>query len=302
MNPSDVIESYVVDVMRRVGVRDRNDIGLELRGLLTELLADKADAAERPADDEMVLAILRSFGTPAEVAARYDPSGMVIIPAAQTRPFVILSIAGVAFQWALTLPAVFKGMSLAGWWLSWGLGSLWWPGFLVMIALVTTLVRQNLLSPEPWRPRSVDPERVNRKALGFGLLCMAFGAAIMILLPWSTAQLRDPMPAIFAFDPGFLHSRAAPVLLLWLASVTLLATVRHQGRWSSFTRRLDMICNLAWASLLSWWLAAGAIFRAKPTDDVTKACLCVILISIVLIIGYNLYRGRTRLRAPKVAR
>ena len=34
MNPNDVIESYVVDVVRRVPVKERNDIGVELRELL----------------------------------------------------------------------------------------------------------------------------------------------------------------------------------------------------------------------------------------------------------------------------
>lgn len=80
MNPNDVIEAYVLDVMRRVPGKDRNDIGLELRGLLAEMLAERARAEGRAADDAMVLALLRGFGTPAEIAARYRPAGTVIIP------------------------------------------------------------------------------------------------------------------------------------------------------------------------------------------------------------------------------
>ena len=38
MNPNDVIEAFVRDVMRRVPAKDRNDIGMELRGLLAEML------------------------------------------------------------------------------------------------------------------------------------------------------------------------------------------------------------------------------------------------------------------------
>ncbi len=75
MNPNDVIESYVVDVMRRVPAKDRNEVGLELRGLLTEMLDDHAQTAGRAADDAMVLGVLREFGTPAEIAARYRPPG-----------------------------------------------------------------------------------------------------------------------------------------------------------------------------------------------------------------------------------
>lgn len=89
MNPNDVIEAYVADVMRRVPGRERNDIGLELRDLLTEMLADRAGAAATPADDALVLAMLRGFGSPAEVAARYRPAGVIIIPAEQSRSFAL---------------------------------------------------------------------------------------------------------------------------------------------------------------------------------------------------------------------
>jgi hypothetical protein len=37
MNPNDVIEAFVRDVMRRVPAKDRNDIGMELRGLLADM-------------------------------------------------------------------------------------------------------------------------------------------------------------------------------------------------------------------------------------------------------------------------
>ena len=55
MNPSDVIESYVVDVLRRLPHRQRRDVGLELRSLLGEELEAKAREAGRPADEAMAL-------------------------------------------------------------------------------------------------------------------------------------------------------------------------------------------------------------------------------------------------------
>ena len=38
MNPNDVIESYVADVIRRVPMKERHDIGMELHALLGEML------------------------------------------------------------------------------------------------------------------------------------------------------------------------------------------------------------------------------------------------------------------------
>jgi len=134
MNPNDVIETYVVEVMRRIPRKERNDIGLELRALLGEMLAGRAADAGRAPDDAMVLAMLREFGTPAEVAARYTAPGLVIIPSEQTRSFTLATLLGVSLQWALSLPEVFDGRkSAAAWWLSWGLGALWWPGFMATV-------------------------------------------------------------------------------------------------------------------------------------------------------------------------
>lgn len=301
MNQNDVIEAYVVDVMRRVPRKDRNEIGLELRGLLTEMLAERAGNEGRTADDAMVLAMLRDFGTPAEIAARYRPPGVVIIPAEQTKSFALLSIGGVGLQWALTLPRVFEGQALSTWWFTWGLGSLWWPGFMAMIAILAMGLRQLGLFKPAWRPRIVDPERINRGALAFGLLWFAIGAAMMFCLPWIGSLMPDPLPQVFAFDPDFLGQRAWPVLLLWLGSFATLAAVLVKGRWSPGTRRLEIAFSMAFVALLTWWLGAGDIFQAKATNDGAKAAIGLVILIIVVDLAFKLYRQRTRIRMPKIA-
>lgn len=299
MNPNDVIETFVVDVMRRVPGKDCNDIGLELRGLLGDMLADRAVTTDRPADDAMTLAMLREFGTPAEVAARYRAPGNVIIPAEQTRRFALLSLTGIGLQWALTLPHVFQGQPVAAWWFSWGLGSLWWPGFLVMMALVAVGARELGLSRQGWRPRSIDTDRVNRGALALGVLWMVIGAAAVICLPWITRLLPDPLPRVFAFDTGFLHGRAWPVVLLWLDSILIRLMVLAKGRWTRRLRMMDLATNVIWIAMLLWWLVAGAIFQAPATDGGAKAGIGLVIVIVIADMAWKLYRQRVRVpKAP----
>ncbi|HET6587149.1 MAG TPA: hypothetical protein VFG67_05195 [Oleiagrimonas sp.] len=299
MNPNDVIETFVIDVIRRVPGKDRNDIGLELRGLLGDMLADRAATAGRPADDAMVLAMLREFGTPVEVAARYRSPGTVIIPAEQTRRFALLSLAGIGLQWALTLPRVFQGQPVATWWFSWGLGSLWWPGFLVMMALAAVGARELGLTRQKWRPSSVDTERVNRGALALGVLWMAIGAAAVICLPWITRLLPDPLPRIFTFDNDFLHGRAWPVVLLWLDSILIRLMVLTRGRWTQRLRMMDLATNVVWIALLLWWLAAGAIFQAAATDNGAKAGIGLVILMVAADLAWKLFRRRVHVpKAP----
>ncbi len=294
MNANDVIDAYVADVMRRLPRKDRREIGLELRGLLTEMLAERSVGAVPT--DAQVLEMLRSFGTPADVAARYRPPGLRIIPAEQSRSFAVMSLVGIALQWALTLPRVFQGQPLVAWWFSWGLGSLWWPGFLAMGALAAAWLRRAGMTRNTWRPRVVDPDRVNRGAMAFGLAGFAVGVAFMLALPWIVQVMPEPWPQRFAFAPDFLHGRAWPVLVLWLGNFALLAGVLSRGRWSATTRRLELGFDVTWLVVLGWWLAGGATFQTAAVDDGARAGLGLVMVFIVADLVLKLHRWRRRIR------
>ncbi|KGQ18190.1 putative membrane protein [Lysobacter dokdonensis DS-58] len=301
MNPNDTIESYVADVIRRVPLKERNDIGFELRALLSEMLDERAEAAGKPADDAMVLAMLREFGLPADIAARYRAPGFVIIPAEQTRQFAWLSLGGIALQWALTLPRVAEGQSLTAWWLSWGLGAFWWPGFMSMMALIAAWIRQWRTAAPAWSPRDVDSERVNRAAMAFGLVGVAIAVTMMIAMPWIVAQLPAPFPRIFAFDPDFLRTRAWPIVVLWLAHLALMGWVLAKGRWSRATHGIELAQTIAWIMVLGWLLTMDDIFIERATNDGAHFGLGLVLLIVVWSLAVSVHRMRPRLQAPNVA-
>ena len=299
MTPNDVIDAYVADVIRRVPGKHRDGIGLELRGLLAEMLDDRAQAQGRVPDDATVLAMLREFGTPAEIAARYRTPGLLLLPPEQTRGFAVLALVGIAVQWALSLPHVFDGsLSAGGWWLTLGLGAFWWPGFLAMGCLLAAWLRHRGLFQPKWRPRTVDPERINRSTMAFGLFWFAVGATLVACLPWLAKAMPGPLPQIFAFDPEFLRVRAWPVLPLWAGSFATLASVYVQGRWTPLTRKLEIGFSAAFLALLAWWLAAGPMFQAKATDDGARGAIALVIVFIAIDLVVRIRRRRTLPRAP----
>ena len=301
MNTQAVIESYVADVVRRLPSRDRAEISLELRGLLGEMLESRARDAGRPADDAMVLALLREFGAPTDVAARYRAPGTVIIPAEQTRAYVWTALVGVALQWGLSLPdVIFNGGSIGAWWMTSGLGALWWPGFLFVIAMIGAgLRRYGVLSPK-WQPRIVDPDRVHRGLLGFGLVWYVLGVGMMVALPWFVGQLPSHVASALAIDPQFLKQRAWPVLLLWAASFVVWLQVLRNGRWSQTQRRWEMGLSAGFVVLMAWWIVAGRIMQSNAADTTAKAAIGLVCVFVLFDIATKLYRQRGHLKGPRI--
>jgi hypothetical protein len=324
MQPNAIIESYVGDVVRRLPRRQRGDVGLELRSLLREELTGRAAELGRPADESMTMELLTTFGRPQDVADRYRPAGFNVIRPADAPRFAWVALGGVALQWAVTFPAVVIRPSggsgdwtarLTAWWVTWGLGSFWWPGFLISVTLIASLIQHrralttgradpdtNIGAGSTSIPHSVlDRDRINRPRLLLGIGFWALGAAVLISLPWLPTLAPDlPQPLLdaFALDPDFLRRRAPWVLVLWAASFGLEFAVLVAGRTGSPTRRISMAIGVCWLALLTWYLAAGPIFDAPATDGVVRLCLVGIMMVVVIDLVATIRRETVLTHAP----
>jgi hypothetical protein len=315
MNPIAVIETYVGEVVSHLPRKQRNDVAFELRALLNEELQGRVAGAGREADSDMVVDLLASFGRPSEVADRYRPSGFTIIRPADAPRFAWIALVGVALQWILTLVATFSAPAtgpgsdwlsrLGSWWLSWGLGSFWWPGILVTLSLLGAMINARRTEPAAWRPRvkALDRDRVSRPAVVTYIALGVVGASIVLALPsiasWGSG-LAGPVLDAFVFDSQFLAIRAPWVLLLWAASLAIGVTVLVHGRWSPLTRKFAVASDFAGLALMVWWIAGGPIFAASSTDDVTKLCLLLVCAFILADIVIALRRLLPRVHAPLV--
>ena len=167
MSPHEVIDAYVNDVAARLPRAKRNDVAMELNALLQEELQGKADESGRAADEAMALELVRAFGSPEKVADRYRTPSFTIIPPTGTNQFVALALGGLGLQWLVTLPPAWQHafipgrefVSIGAWWTSHGLGAFWWPGFMVVLAIIASWVREKRGAPEvsQWRPVARTP-------------------------------------------------------------------------------------------------------------------------------------------------
>lgn len=303
MTPTEMIAAYADDVARRLPAKQRNDVGFELRTLLEEQLRERAGDAGRLPDEAMALQMLREFGAPDEVAARYGGPGLVIVEPVYAGRFVKLAFGGLALQWLLTLPTVFVAedwlLALSRWWMSYGLGAFWWPGFLVISAIIAAWARRRWPVVNTWRPKIVDRDLVNRSltAMGAGLLLTV--VALMVVLPAiiASAMPRAALP-YFSFDQEFWTQRAPFILPLWAAHFVVLGFLIVRGRWTRNLRLAEVVINLLVCAVMIWWIAAGPIFATPTTDSTTKSIMGLVVAMIALDLGLKLRRWLGRVRPP----
>jgi len=314
MNPNALIETYVSDVVRYLPRAQRNDVAFELRSLLQEELEGRAAEVGREPDTSLVMGLLTGFGRPVEVADRYRPAGFTVIRPSEAPRFARVAIGGVLVQWILTLAATFSRPSdldwlslLGAWWLPWGLGAFWWPGLLVTLSLIAGFVHSRREAASEWVPaRDIvrDRDQVRRGVFVLYLALGVVGASIVCAVPslpiWGSG-LPAPLVTALTLDQVFLATRAPWAVVLWVASLTVGVVILVAGRWTRATRRVSAAFDLAWIALLTWWIAAGPIFTREYANEVTKGCLVLVLIVILVDLVIAVRRATRSIRTPRVA-
>ncbi len=306
MTPHAVVEAYVNDVARRLPRAKRNDVALELQALLAEELQGKADEAGRAADEAMALELVRAFGSPEDVADRYRPAGFVIIPTTRSTKFAAFALGGVALQWLVTLPAALlnapgrEAVALGGWWLTHGIGALWWPGFMVTAAIVAGWARHRWppAQTSTWRPRGQDNDHINRTAWAIGGVAAALGIAAVTSAEWAFAQFLPPQVGeAFAFDPDFLPVGGAMVVMMWSLTALQSAIVFFEGRWRALTRNIDLAMSALWFVALTWLVLGPRIYLKPVTDEGAKGWISLVALFVLIDLGIKIYRRVQRPRA-----
>ncbi len=297
MQHLEILDDYVADVVRRLPAGQRDDVGAELRQLLGESLDARAEERERAPDAALALELLAEFGAPEVVAARYQPVGWTIIPPERTKQFLWLAGLGVAGQWVISLPQALMQGTITRWWTSGGLGALWWPGFLVLVAAVTSWRQAGAHAPVV----AVDRAQVRPVQAAWGLAGIGSGIAILLAAVWLTSQLPPAASAALSLDATFLFGRAWLVLPLWAGAIALRILAWRAGRWSRTLRQSDAALHGLGAATLVWWTSAGPILQAPDADAAVRGILFVLAIVLAAHAVWTALRDRPLAGRPPLA-
>lgn len=302
MNANEVIESYVTDVAVQLPRKQRNDVAFELRALIGEGLQDKAEDTGRAVDAAMAIEFLRAFGRPAEVAARYRPT-LTIIDPADGHSFLRATVIGLAIIWGLgLLQALLQAENAAGllgklgqWFGGTLVGSLWWPGMLVVGYGMAAWARRRSPQTSDWKPRSGDLTLGSRAGMVMALIGVVIGIFVLIdprlILDFFWRGRAAPAAyEALTYTDAFLRWQGPCVLALLLLNIPIFIAVIVSGRWSAALLRVSDALGLVLCAVLAWVVLDGPVLPT-PSGDKTVKSLLVLTIAYVLIhMGVKWYR------------
>lgn len=306
MNAHEVIEAYVTEVALQLPRRQRNDVAFELRALLHEELQGKVDAAGSSAavsDPVMATELVRAFGRPADVAARYRPT-LTIIDPADGQKFFRATVIGLALIWSLGLwerlrQPIDSGAELltvlGQWLIRTAVGSLWWPGVLVVYFGLAAWDRRRRPESSEWKPRAPDRIHGGRAAQVLGMVGILCGLFVLLDPTWILDFFWGGRAAPSAYEAltyaDTFRARQAPWLLgLLLLNIPLFLAVIVSGRWSAMLRRVETVLNLVLCGVMAWTVADGPVFNAPTSDRMVKFFLVLIAVVTLVILAIQQYR------------
>ena len=298
MNANELIESYVADVAARLPRRQRNDVAFELRALLNEELQGKAEFSGRAADAAMAMELLRGFGRPADVAARYQPT-LTLIDPVDGRAFLRLAVIGVGvICLVLALAALRMPLdtgndmlrAFAFWWGGIFVPSLAWLGMLVFGFGSAAWARRRWPESAEWKPRTGDNLPINRTAMSLGVIGILCGVYLLANPAWLLDFFLGGRAAPAAYEAlaysETFRQRQAPWLFgLLLLNVPILIALIVKGRWTTGLHRIYDLHGLLTCAVALWALVGGPIFRMPTADGFMKLGLLAAIVWTLILYG-----------------
>jgi hypothetical protein len=301
MNASEIIQSYLDDTVRLLPRRQRNDVAAELRALLSEELTARAARSGRAADEALALSLVRDYGRPTEVAARYQTPWAIIDPS-DTWNFLRASLIGTC---AIALLSVLKQRlpttpdhlndTIA-------LVILAWLGFLAVVFGVKSRLRQSWPSTAVWKPR--DRNRVNRIGVA---ICVPLASLVLVLYAapaWFLDRLSggriDTSWATYTAD--FQHGGLPFFIGLEVALLAMLTYAAIRGRWSRRSRRINIGLNLTLACLVLSLAVDGNLFPSDKVDQIARSVLALVALFYIPGVGMQIYNEMGRIGGAPVTK
>lgn len=313
----DLLERYLASVRILLPTRKRDDIVAELREALTEKREERAAEVGRAPTPEEDEKMLRDFGHPVVVAARYGQQQYLIGPDLFPLFFFVLRLVLVVVVAATLLAGIMSAVasSVAVWPAVAKSFATAWNSALVAGAVVTLVFavlqrhppRAGLLTN--WRVRDL-PEFKRPRQPGWVHHVAGIVANVIFILWWLRVMPLSPAVPLeggHAFHVGLApvwQTLSLPVVLLSLLAIAVHAVQLRRESGERAALGLDLMLQVGLVFVAGFALRAGqqvvVVATGLPTPGISGAehglnsavhiALVVVLFVALIRTGYDLWK------------
>jgi hypothetical protein len=264
---TELLDRYVHQVGRRLPKKQRADVEQELNSLLLDALEERSGSTQEVVTEDEQAAVLKEFGPPAEMAARYRPANRYLIGprlydiywtvVAAVGGALTLSFAILALLVALGRPETLDafGSSLLGLaeaYLSALMGAFGWVT--IAFFVLERVLPESAFDGEEkgaWDPRSLPPiDDRTRIEVGGVIAEIVFTVIALLVFNMFPEWIGVNYWASLNDGPSQFHQipMLAPVFFTlylpllnvsWILKIGLNIVLLRQGRWQRWTRVAD---------------------------------------------------------------
>lgn len=261
---NDLIERYIYAVTKRMPRKQREDVSLELNGLIEDMLMERC-GEETPTEKD-VRVVLTELGSPYELYAKYDEDAdkcLIGQPYYSTYKLV-MKIVLAAVAGGLTVSSlVLQMMEPQAWY---GALANWlayiWQGLLSAFAIVTLLFaifhHRGIQLDEPFNFDNLPPvpkksQQISKweSIAGIGF-CVLF-AVLFMFTPEVICVVQDGM-VISLFDVELIRNTWFIIVAFAACGIIREVVELMEGRYNKKVMITALVTNAISAVLSIWWL------------------------------------------------
>ena len=305
---NDLKERYLYAVTKRLDPRIRQDVSLELQGLMEDMLAERCGEAEPSEAD--VKAVMAQLGTPAELYAKYaDDADACLIPQPYYSAYKLsLKIVLTCVAVGLTISSILLAMvePRAVWetlehWISTEFDCLL-STFAVLTLIFAVLSRKKAKIEGLFDLDSLPPVPKKQISIWEPISGMAIDMVfltVFLVVPQAFSAMVDGV-WIPMFDAQVIRGCWYILVLFTLAGVIREAVKLIERRYNKRVLAVTAAADLVSAALAAWWLSGRPILNSgmlklmegllaekdaiviAPFANMNTFLLCAILLALVV--------------------
>ncbi len=280
---AELIDRYVAEVGRNLPEKSRPDIEREIRSLLEDTLEDRIQQESREADDEMVVNLLKEFGSPQKVAQSYGSPRYLVGPRfypifmSILKPVLAVILVVVVIVFGISASRPGQDLMDLGRIMVEALGNLWnaalgFFGILVLVFAIIEWTSPKLeIKEEDWDPRKLKPAVPESNKAQTGSLITEIVLNVIALVvfnvyidklgffmfndeSWQVVPIMGQ--TFFSYIPWFSA--------IWALEIAMNAWVLRDGRWSMGTKVFKVALHFLGAVLALIILTGPSIIAVTP--------------------------------------